>query len=61
MSNEIEEVIGDPWSVLPVKTRKFAKECTEITLSKRKITELGKFTEFPNLEALWINKNNVNH
>ena len=41
-SNE-EEVIGDPWTILPVKTRKYAKECIEIVLSKRHITKLINF------------------
>ena len=35
-----EEVVGDPWTILPVKTRKYAKECIEIVLSKRHITKL---------------------
>ena len=29
-----EEVVGDPWTILPVKTRKYAKECIEIVLTK---------------------------
>ena len=40
-NQEEEEVVkGDPWSVLPVKTRKYAKECIEIVLSKRKTIKL---------------------
>ena len=54
-----EEVIGDPWSILPVKTRKFAKECTEIVLSKRNLTKLVNFENFENLEALWLTNNNL--
>ena len=57
-NQEEEEVVkGDPWSVLPVKTRKYAKECIEIVLSKRKITELVNFEAFKNLEALWLTNN----
>jgi len=54
-----EEVIGDPWTILPVKTRKYAKECTEIVLSKRHITKLINFNNFENLEALWLTNNNL--
>ena len=54
-----EEVIGDPWTILPVKTRKYAKECTEIVLSKRHITKLKNFESFENLEALWLTNNNL--
>ena len=59
-NQEEEEVVkGDPWSVLPVKTRKYAKECIEIVLSKRKITELINFEMFENLEALWLTENRL--
>ena len=54
-----EEVTGDPWTILPVKTRKYAKECIEIVLSKRHITKLVKFNDFENLEALWLTNNNL--
>ena len=54
-----EEVIGDPWTILPVKTRKYAKECIEIVLSKRHITKLVNFHSFENLEALWLTNNNL--
>jgi len=50
---------GDPWTVLPVKTRKFAKDCTEIVLSYRKINKLINFENFENLEALWLNNNKL--
>ena len=57
---EEEEVVqGDPWSVLPIKTRKYAKECIEIVLSKRRITELINFDMFENLEALWLTDNRL--
>ena len=54
---EEEVVKGDPWSVIPIKTSKYAKECIEIVLSKRKITELVNFESFKNLEALWLTNN----
>ena len=54
---EEEVVKGDPWSVIPIKTSKYAKECIEIVLSKRKITELVNFEAFKNLEALWLTNN----
>jgi hypothetical protein len=58
-ASDDESVVGDPWTVLPIKSRKYAKECTEIVLSKRKITSLVNFEYFENLEALWLNNNKV--
>ena len=57
-SNE-EEVNGDTWTILPVKTRKYSKECIEIVLSKRHITKLINFHSFENLEALQLTNNNL--
>ena len=58
--NEIEELVeGNPLSVLPIKTRKYVKDCTEIVLSKRKITKLVNFEIFSNLEALWLTDNRL--
>jgi len=54
-----EDIEGDPWSVLPVKTRKFAKDCIELVLSKRNIKTLINFDNFENLEAVWLNNNKV--
>lgn len=54
-----ENVVGNPWDVMPVKSRKHAKECIEIVLSNRKLTSLTNFDKFENLEALWLNNNNV--
>jgi Leucine-rich repeat (LRR) protein len=56
---DYEKVFGDPWSVIPIKSRKFAKDAIEIVLSKRKITTLINFDYFENLEALWLNHNKV--
>ncbi len=60
MRSDEEIVEGDPWSVLPVKTAKFAKECKNIVLSNRGINKLKNFEFFDNLEALWLNSNKVN-
>jgi hypothetical protein len=56
-----EMTYGDPWTVIPIKTRKFAKECTDIVLSKTKIKALKNFDNFENLEALWLNNNKLYH
>jgi hypothetical protein len=61
IANDEEINLGDPWSVLPIKTRKFAKECTEIVLSNRNINKLINFENFENLEALWLNNNKVKY
>lgn len=55
----LEEVVGNPWSVIPIKTRLYAKDCIEVVLSRRNITRLGKFEQFENLEALWLNHNKL--
>jgi hypothetical protein len=54
-----ERTIGDPWSVIPIKSRKYAKDCIEIVLSKRNIYNLESFEQFENLEALWLTHNKV--
>jgi hypothetical protein len=55
-----EEVkIGDPWSILPIKNAKYAKECVEVHLSDREITHLERFDEFLNMEVVWLNNNKV--
>ena len=60
MKSDEELVEGDPWSVLPVKSAKYAKECKNIVLSNRGITKLKNFESFYSLEALWLNNNKVN-
>ena len=54
-----ENVEGNPWTVVPIKTRLYAKDTTEIELSNRKITHLCFFEQFENLEALWLNNNKL--
>jgi hypothetical protein len=51
---------GNPWSVIPVQSRKYAKDCIEVVLSNRNIDKLVKFEDFENLEAVWLTNNKVN-
>jgi len=54
-----EEKLGTPWSVLPIKNNKYAKDLVEVHLSDRQLTGLEKFDNFPNLEVIWLNNNLV--
>lgn len=54
-----EEIEGNPWAVVPIKTRLYAKNTIEIELSNRKITQLVNFNQFENLQALWLNNNKL--
>lgn len=56
---EIEEKVGSPWSVLPIKNSKYARDLTEVHLSDRQLTKLSNFEDFPNLEVIWLNNNLV--
>ena len=56
---EEELKVGTPWSVLPIKNKKYAKDLSEVHLSDRELTSLEKFEEFPNLEEIWLNNNKV--
>ena len=51
--------IGNPWSILPIKNKKYAKDLTEVHLSDRSLNSLERFAEFPNLEVIWLNNNQV--
>ena len=51
--------VGDPWSVLPVKNAKYARDLIEVHLSDRELDTLQHFEDFPNLEVIWINNNKV--
>ena len=51
--------LGDPWSVLPVKNAKYARDLIEVHLSDRELDLLEHFDDFPNLEVIWINNNKV--
>lgn len=56
---EIEEKVGNPWSILPIKNSKYARDLVEVHLSDRMLTRLEQFDAFPNLEVIWLNNNNV--
>ena len=59
---EIDEPkVGSPWSVLPIKNNKYAKDLVEVHLSDRALTDLGDFADFPNLEVVWLNNNKVSY
>ena len=51
--------IGNPWSILPIKNAKYARDLTEVHLSERDLEMLEKFEDFPNLEVIWLNNNRV--
>lgn len=53
------EIPADPWSAIPIKNAKQAKEATELHLGGLKATVLVNFNHFPNLEILWLNNNNL--
>ena len=50
---------GNPWSILPVKNAKYARDLTEVHLTDRELDFLEKFEDFPNLEVIWLNNNKV--
>lgn len=56
---ETEIKIGNPWSILPIKNNKYARDLTELYLSNRGLNALEKFEDFPNLEEIWLNNNEV--
>ena len=59
---EVEESkVGTPWSVLPIKNNKYAKDLIEVHLADRGLTSLENFDQFPNLEVIWLNNNNVSN
>lgn len=51
--------VGDPWSILPVKNAKYARDLTEVHLSERELDRVEHFEDFPNLEVIWLNNNRV--
>ena len=51
--------VGDPWSILPVKNAKYARDLVEVHLSDRGLDALAHFEDFPNLEVIWLNNNKV--
>lgn len=55
----VDAKVGNPWSILPIKNKKYAKDLVEVHLSDRSLTSLEKFQEFPNLEVIWLNNNQL--
>ena len=55
----VDAKVGNPWSILPIKNKKYAKDLVEVHLSDRSLTSLEKFHEFPNLEVIWLSNNKV--
>jgi len=55
MESEIK--FGNPWSILPIKNNKYARDLTEVHLSDRHLNRLEQFEDFPNLEEIWLNNN----
>ena len=53
--------IGNPWSILPIKNKKYAKDLVEVHLSDRELVKLEKFEQFPNLEEIWLNNNRLSN
>ncbi|GBG24135.1 U2 small nuclear ribonucleoprotein A' [Hondaea fermentalgiana] len=52
-------VFADPVAELAVKNAKYIKLCTELYLARKSIEELRGFERFVNLEALWVNDNEI--
>ena len=56
---EAEAKLGSPWSVLPIKNNKYARDLTEVHLSDRELSGVEHFEQFPNLEEIWLSNNRV--
>ena len=50
---------GNPWTILPIKNVKYAKDLIDVHLSDRDLDFLEKFEDFPNLEVVWLNNNKL--
>jgi hypothetical protein len=60
MENSNSEVkFGNPWSILPIKNNKYARDLITVHLSDRNLDRLENFENFPNLEEIWLNNNNL--
>lgn len=53
--------IGNPWSILPIKNAKYARDLVEVHLCDRDLDLLEKFEDFPNLEVIWLSNNKVTY
>ena len=56
-----EVVLSRPMDELPIANAKYVKNCTELYLGQKGITELDGFEPFVNLETLWINGNKLEY
>jgi len=59
MEGEEEIKLGNPWSILPIKNNKYARDLVEVHLSDRMLTGCEHFEDFPNLEEIWLNNNSL--
>lgn len=50
----------DPYQCIAKRNAKYASACNEVYLSNRGASDLSdKFTDFPNLEVIWVNGNRL--
>ncbi len=56
---EEELRVGSPWTILPIKNNKYARDLCEVHLSDRNLNALEHFDEFPNLEEIWVSNNKL--
>lgn len=54
---ETEIKVGNPWSILPIKNNKYARDLTEVELTDKGLNALEHFEDFPNLEEIWLSNN----
>ena len=54
-----EPKLGSPWSILPIKNNKYARDLSEVHLNGKLLTGLEHFEQFPNLEEIWLSNNKV--
>mmetsp|Transcript_54118 Transcript_54118/g.118622 ORF Transcript_54118/g.118622 Transcript_54118/m.118622 type:complete len:446 (-) Transcript_54118:19-1356(-) len=60
MAREAQEIVLDPWTCVPKKNEKYAKEAVELKMNNRAGTSLSPdFKRFPNVEVLWVNHNRL--
>lgn len=63
LNKMVEELIkiGNPWSILPIKNAKYARDLVEVHMCDRDLELLEKFEDFPNLEVIWLSNNKVTY
>ena len=52
--------LGNPWEIVPIKNKKYSRDCTEIHLGNLNLEGIHHFEDFLNIEVLWLNDNKVN-